>query len=140
MVIPAAPAGDFYITGDVIVPSSRITLQHIAASCGAAPGANTCASASAGVDQVTANWGDITSAAFGPPDGKADVLDIPPIKNKLLGVPTFFPEYRTWLKQRDPAANTDAITVVDLSDVQDAILVKPYPASRTPDACSHDAP
>ena len=86
----------------------------------------------------TALWGDITTAAFGPPDGKANVLDIPAVTNKLKGVTTFFSEPRTWLKQRDPAADVDAITVIDLSDVQDGVLAKPYPASRTIDACPHD--
>jgi hypothetical protein len=137
-VNPAAPVGLLYITGDAMIPSSTMNIEHIAASCGAAPGANTCTAASQPLLVTTAAWGDITSAAFGPPDGKADVLDIPAVTNKLKGVPTLFPEYRTWLKQRDPAANTDAITVVDLSDVQDGVLAKPYPASRTIDACSHD--
>jgi hypothetical protein len=87
---------------------------------------------------ASAGWGDITSAGFGPPDGKADVLDIPAVTNKLKGVPTFFSEPRTWLKQRDPTPNLDAITVLDLSDVVDGVLAKPYPASRTIDACPHD--
>jgi hypothetical protein len=130
--------GLIYITGDAIVPSSALEVSHIAASCGAAATANACASASTPLVVGTARWGDITSAAFGPPDGKSDVLDIPALTNKLKGVPTFFGEYRTWLKQRDPAPNTDAITVVDLSDVQDGVLAKPYPASRTIDACPHD--
>jgi hypothetical protein len=137
-VNPAAPAGLLYITGDAVVPSSTLHVSHIAASCGSPPGANTCAEASSGLAVGTAGWGDITSAAFGPPDGKSDVLDIPAVVNKLKGIPTFFGEYRTWLKQRKPAANLDAITVVDLSDVQDGVLAKPYPASRTIDACPHD--
>jgi hypothetical protein len=137
-VNPAAPDGLLYITGDAVIPSSAIHLQHIAASCGATPGANACSAASASLTVGTANWGDMSSPAFGPPDGRGDVLDIPAITNKLKGVPTIVPEYRAWLKQRDPEANTTAITVVDLSDVQDAVLAKPYPASRTVDACTHD--
>jgi hypothetical protein len=137
-VNPAAPSGLLYITGDAMIPSSTMNIAHIAASCGAAPSANTCSLASAALALGAGKWGDITSAAFGPPDSKSDVLDIPAVTNKLKGVPTFFSEPRTWLKQRDPAANTDAITVVDLSDVVDGVLARPYPASRTIDSCPHD--
>jgi hypothetical protein len=130
--------GLIYITGDAIVPSSTLEVSHLAASCGSAATANSCSAASTPLAVGTARWGDVTGPSFSPPDGKADVLDIPAITNKLKGVPTFFREPRPWLKQRDPAAMSDAITVVDLSDVQDTVLSKPYPASRTVDACAHD--
>jgi hypothetical protein len=128
-----------HVTGNAVVPSSTYEISQIAASCGPAPGADTCTAASAPLAVGTAKWGDITGAAFSPPDGKSDVLDIPAIVNKLKGVPTIFPEYRAWLKQKNPVPNTDAITVVDLSDVQDAgPQGRNYPASRTIDACLHD--
>jgi hypothetical protein len=137
---PQVP-GLIYITGDAVVPSSTLAVQQIPAWAGCGPTsaeANACAVPSAPLAVGTARWGDITSPGFGPPDGKADVLDIPAVTNKLKGVPTFFSEPRTWLKQRDPTPNLDAITVLDLSDVVDGVLAKPYPASRTIDACPHD--
>jgi hypothetical protein len=137
-VNPSAPAGLVFISGDTVVPSSTLHVSNIADTCGAAATANTCPDASAPLAVGSAAWGDITTAGFGSPDGKADVLDIPAVTNKLKGVPTFFSEPRTWLKQRDPLPNTDAITVVDLSDVVDGVLAKPYPPSRTIDACPHD--
>jgi hypothetical protein len=43
------------------------------------------------------------------------------------------------MKQRVPTPQTDSITVIDLSDTMDGgVFAKPYPASRTIDACSHD--
>jgi hypothetical protein len=131
---PPVP-GLLFITSDVLPPSSTLSVTVIAdaSACGpTAATANTCSAASTVLTLGTAKWGDITSVAFGPPDGKSDVLDIPAVKNKLLGVPTFFSEPRTWLKQRDPAANIDAITVVDLSDVVDGVLAKPYPPPTVP--------
>jgi hypothetical protein len=134
---PPVP-GLLLITGDGVVPSSTLSVSHLAESCGDAATANACPAASSPYFASTARWADVTGPGLGPPDGKSDVLDIPAVTNKLKGV-TPMPEPRLWLKQRDPVPQTDAINVLDLSDVQDGgPQGKPYPPARTIDGCGHD--
>jgi hypothetical protein len=136
-----------YVAADALVPSSTLQARHILQTCGQmGADAKCCPSASMPLPLSTARWGDVSSEAFGPPNGKADVLDIPAVFNKLKGVPTcvppcsfIFPEHRAWLKQNDPIPNLDAILVTDLADVIDAGgFGKDYPAARAIDSCSHD--
>jgi hypothetical protein len=113
-----------HVSGSAVMPGAGYDVSFEPASCMGFTVDCNCYSPSLAV--ATAAWGDIASAGFGPPDGAATVLDIPPVVNKLKSVPPFFAEPRTWLKQTSPAPNTDAITVVDLSDVISAMLGMPY--------------
>jgi len=110
-----------HVTGDAVAPGSSYAVSHIAASCGGAPAADACASASAAIAVSTAAWGDITDAGYGSPDGASNVLDISAAVDKVKGLSTALPEHRVWLKSQQPDPDVSAINVLDISSVVDAV-------------------
>jgi hypothetical protein len=125
---PVSPAGLIHVTGDGVVPSSTFNVTHLAASCGAAPGANACAAASAALAVSTARWGDVAGSGGGPPDGIQNVIDIGSVVDNVKGIPTAIPERRAWMKNpSNPFGNP--VNVIDIGLTVDAVKGLPYPYS-----------
>jgi hypothetical protein len=126
---PQVP-GLIFVTGDVALPSSSFIVEHFTPTASRDGLAATACPPPGQLVVRTSRWGDVTSAGDGPPDGRADVLDISALTNKLVTPGTAFLEPRLWLKQFDPAPNADPINVLDLSDCVDGVKEKRYPCTR----------
>lgn len=126
MTNPASPPGLIHVTGDAVVPSSTLGANQIAAVCGTASTADNCALISAQLAISTSHWGDVGSGGGGLPDGIANVIDIGTVVDKVKGLPSALPAYRTWLKS--PASpQAGSVNVIDIGLVVDSVKGLPYP-------------
>lgn len=116
-----------HITGNLVIPDAEYDVTVIDATCGPAPGAESCPSISPYVPVSTTIWGDACRSAGGPPDGMFNVVDVGCTIDSVKDLGGRPPEIHVWHKGRDPEPLLEPINVIDVGSVVDGLKYRPYP-------------